>query len=123
LTGYAYGSYLSSNLLKTAMGIYSDWTNNVYLDMLLQINPDQSYWTTAYNANQRYDLIGDYSVFVMTVTLSNGARGQDFLYISKATTTGAGTPEPASLLLWSLGGLGCLIASWKRRRQKRLRLA
>jgi len=69
-----------------------------------------------YDPGKYYDYIGDYSVFVMNVTSTNGkVDSQDFLYIVKHE--GSDVPEPATLLLWTLGGLGVAGTSWARKRR------
>ena len=69
----------------------------------------------AYDPGKYYDYIGDYSVFVMNVTTQGGTDSQDFLYIAKHE--GSDVPEPATLLLWTLGGLGVAGTSWVRKRR------
>jgi len=125
LSNYSYTSADASLLLtaiRAAMGIstVTNWTTNKYLNQLLAVNANQSYWQSAYDARQTYGF-GDYSVFVININLPSGGNAQDFLYIAQANNTGGGdgsVPEPASILLWSLGGLGGLIASWKRKQKR-----
>jgi hypothetical protein len=95
-----------------------------FIDVLNAINPNMDYWKQTYNVNQRYDEIGDYAVFIMNLT------GQDRYYIANAyyeTVTPPDpndVPEPATLLLWTLGGLGVTGSSWMRKRNKKnLKLA
>jgi len=95
----------------------SDWDGNIYLKKLLSINDDYDYWRSLYHANQRYSEIGDYCVFVINVTDSNGeGEYQDFLYIARAEGPPV-IPEPATLLLWSLGSLGLFGTSLARKRR------
>ena len=75
-------------------------------------------WLTAYDMRDRYDIIGDYAVFVMTITGTDGRAYQDFLYLAPANYgNGGGVPEPATLLLWTLGGFGLAGTSWTRKRR------
>lgn len=102
--------------IRALMGItsVSDWTQNVYLNKLLNMN-SRMYWTQPYDASHRYDEIGDYSVFVLNVTDSNGnGQYQDFIYIAYAISD---VPEPAMLLLWTIGGLGLYGSSASRKRR------
>ena len=95
----------------------NEWATNTFLAGFAS---NQSYWMQAYDARQRYDEIGDYCVFIMQVTTPGGQPGQDFLYIANATFTPApGVPEPATLLLWSLGGMGLAGASWCRKHYRK----
>ncbi|MDR1959131.1 MAG: hypothetical protein LBQ54_08840 [Planctomycetaceae bacterium] len=125
LTGYPYTqSSTAASTLQTAFRVLTgtqtgvNWSTNTYLNYLLTLE-DQSYWTQDYNANQYYSQIGDYSVFVMNMTTSNGIAAQDFLYIAKVTGLiggGGGVPEPATILFWAIGGgIGCYVSARKRK--------
>jgi hypothetical protein len=133
LTGFDYvnASTRSSNAgalrdaIRTLIGItgYATWSSNTYLLQLLTINSDQTYWMQAYNPNSYYNIIGDYSIFVMNCYTNDAGttNGQDFLYLSNATSTSAGTPEPATLLLWCLGSAGiCGLTARRHAKKKRL---
>ena len=128
LGGYSYAntsarSTSNSNLrdaIRGLMGISSFNWSSTFASQLLAINSDKSFWTQTYDPNQYYDVIGDYSVFVMTCYNSSGSAGQDFLYVAKATSS-SDTPEPASVLLWGLGSLGFLAA--RRAKKRRMQLA
>ena len=105
--------------IQTTMGLLnSDWLSNKYLKQLLDINNDRSFWTATYDPAKYYQEVGDYAVFAMNVYTSNGANAQDFLYVTKASYGNGGSsdvPEPATILLWSLGTLGYAGASWRKR--------
>ena len=115
----------SSLLLTTLRSLMSpqgtiNWTSNKFLAYLLTINSDQSYWTGVYNPAQYYDEIGNYAVFVMNIHNTSGTgQYQDFLYIAKADYGKGAVPEPATVLLWSLGSLGVFGVSQYRKRNKK----
>ena len=105
--------------IRALMGIriVSKWTENVYLNALLDINDSKEYWTKRYQVNQKYSEIGDYCVFVINVTDTDGlGQYQDFLYIAPAEGT-PDVPEPVTILLWSLGGMGLFGTSLARKRR------
>lgn len=116
------------HLMKIETGVTS-WGTNQYLGYLIDINSDISYWTAAYDPNQYYEEIGNYAVFALNTYTSGNVHRQDFLYVTTADYgngggNGGDVPEPATLLLWTLGGLGAAGASWrKRRNQQKARLA
>jgi hypothetical protein len=63
---------------------------------------------------------------MMIVTNTNGTGAgtyQDFLYIANATYTSPVVPEPATFLLWTLGGVGIFGMNRYRTRNKNPRLA
>ena len=98
-----------------------NWTSNKFLAFLLTINSDRSFWVADYDVNRRYDEIGDYAVFVMSINDSNGnGPCQDHLYVARADYGGGGggVPEPATLLLWVFGSLGTLGVGYCRKRAK-----
>lgn len=116
LSGYDYtGTYQSRydsyNTMWLALGTLMDnfqnaWSGNQFLSQLLGVNSSESYWTQAYDPGKYYDIIGDYSVFVMNCYGPEELKDrQDFLYIAKASSSSS-TPEPATVLLWGLGMLG-----------------
>jgi len=111
-----------SSLLTTLRALMSpqgslDWTTNKYLRYLLSLNDSREYWTSIYNPGDRYTEIGDYAIFVMNISNSSGTgEYQDFLYIAKAQYPNNGVPEPATLLLWTLGA-GTLGFGYRRRRR------
>ena len=101
-------------------------TNNKYLQMLDGMSGYT--WSAAYDPGQSYmGLMDDYRVFVMQTPLSitvnpSGGMGimsmpfytQDVLYVAKPDSSD--TPEPASILLWTLGGLGAAGMAYRKRR-------
>jgi hypothetical protein len=54
---------------------------------------------------------------VSTLTLNNGAyESQAGAGIAAGSTSAPTVPEPATLMIWSLGALGCAIAAYRRKR-------
>lgn len=105
--------------LMGVSGYSPDW-NNPFMKLLLSVQYDKDLWTNKYDPNQYYDVIGNYSVFVMNNRDSSGTyNSQNFLYVTK--TNGSDVPEPATIFLWGLGSLGALAV--KRTRNCRLNLA
>jgi len=72
---------------------------------------------TPYKPDAYYEEIGDYSVFVMDVYLGNGDVSQDFIYIAKVNGV-PHLPEPATILLWTLGTAGAFGYARKRSGKK-----
>ena len=111
------------------------WTTQAALMYLLEINSNINYWTSLYNPDAYYTEIGNYSVFVVNAESMSGSSAlQNYLYLANATNpydyvppvdSGAPgetgepdvVPEPATLLLWTLGGIGMAGASWARKRR------
>jgi len=113
LNGYEYDNTTSRtdsnrallSAIRCLMGIkiVSDWATNDFLAQLLRINNSKSYWSKVYDPNRYYDIIGDYSVFVMNNReIDSDEEGQDFLYVAKNSSD---VPEPTTVLLWGLGNL------------------
>jgi PEP-CTERM putative exosortase interaction domain len=102
------------------------WSNNRFLMQLLNAvqasgipagMTAQEYLMSSYDPGQSYDLMGDYSVFVMRTTSTDGKiASQDFLILLEHEGS-PDVPEPATLLLWTLGGLGAAGTSWARKRR------
>jgi hypothetical protein len=95
------------------------WTTGYYA-YLLTINVDKNYWIGNYNVNQYYEEIGNYAVFIMNIWTNGGTVAQDHLYVAGADYSGGSgdVPEPATLLLWTLGGVGALGINHYRKRSK-----
>ena len=88
---------------------YANW-DNIYVQMLMDINSDQDYWLSTYNPDAYYDEIGNYCVFVMNERsrdfFGDSVPSQSELYIAKAPNAYVSeVPEPASLSLLALGSL------------------
>lgn len=127
LDGYNYESpnydngYVLTKAIQYLMGATYDtnWSN-AFLSDLLEINSDKSYWTQIYDPGQYYDEIGDYSVFVMNNKDEYGTHVQDFLYLAAHEDTSgagnAGTPEPASMLIFGAGLSGLALSFSLRKR-------
>lgn len=113
------------NLLMTgtAAQVNAAASTNKFVQALLQANSSAAYWTGTYNANQRYQEIGDFTVLVMNLTSGpngTGTQYQDMLYVARAGygTDPGGVPEPATLMLWTLGSLGVVGLGYCRKRAK-----
>ena len=111
-------AFIAAMRVLNGIEILANWTSNTFLAGLAS---NRDYWLLEYDTRQRYDEIGDYCVFVMQVTATDlVSPGQDFLYLAHANYTAPpGVPEPAALLLWTLGGMGFAGASWRKRRMKK----
>jgi hypothetical protein len=107
--------------IQTLTGSKSEsWESNKFLAHLLEINDDQDYWLQSYDPARYYDEVGDYSVFVMNGSKSDHDPGQSFLYLAKQESQGSNVPEPASIILWAIGGFGILGGRMYWKRKKRL---
>jgi len=109
-------------LNRAASMTASEWTNNQYALYLLrdvsgfslaEINANtaavqaaKAYWTSNYSTDQYYAELGNYAVFMMDI--GNGTTYQTQLYVTGANYNNPGAPEPATLLLWTLGSIGAL---------------
>ena len=127
-------SFLDQNTLSDSA---ISWTNNRYLNYLmgittalgLSMQAGADFWLADYNLRQNYiyngtDIMGDNYVFVLGVTEVDGSVGSSMLYAARKSIPEEppGTPEPATLLLWTLGGLGLAGTSWLGKRRKNLTL-
>jgi hypothetical protein len=104
----------------------TNWSNNDFLQLLLT-KEAESFWKELYNLEDSYgSLMGDYKVFVVNNAVENIPEGtmvafggpqnvrQDGLYLARTGSTH--TPEPASILLWTLGSLGAAGMAYRKRR-------
>ena len=97
-----------------------DWNDNYseYMDVLLDMNSDISYWGSAYNPDAYYDEIGNYSIFVLNAYWQNPSNFYDYLYIAESSAeTPPVTPEPATMLMFALGIASLPLARCRRRRK------
>ena len=102
------------------------WDNdNIFLSYLLKIHNNQDYWRTNYNLNQAYtdtwlaEDFSEYAVFVLQVGTGVDKTKdtvQDQLYMTKVSRSSGDVPEPATMLLWLMGGLSALGYAKKRRK-------
>ena len=94
----------------------TNWTSNRFLELL--DNMPGYNWTAAYNPAANYGgLMGDSKVFVMNVSVAANTAviRQDVLYVTQYGDSVV--PEPASLLLWTIGSLGAVGAVYHKRRK------
>ena len=107
------------NSMTTASALTFDWDSNKYLQYLLSIRDEKGYWALDYNTNLRYTELGGFSVFMM----DTGSGYQSQLYVSYASHLGNfennDVPEPATLLLWTLGSAGAFGFNHYRKRNKK----
>ena len=117
------------NFLNGVPSLGTNWDNNQYLVQLESMRFGRTVWEDDYVVgksysfsfgDRTYDLgLGDYYVFVLNVQDLDGRIWQNYIYIAQISGTPE-VPEPATMLLWSLGGLG-MAGSWLRqRRMKKL---
>ncbi|MDR1491798.1 MAG: PEP-CTERM sorting domain-containing protein [Planctomycetaceae bacterium] len=133
LGGYDYASDSNAHALNDAFqmllnnDLSGGYENEFLRDMILNAS-DPSTWLTPYNVNDVYPYIGDYAVYVMNLYefivlpeyeyYGYVPTGGDILYLARRIDNvgGAETPEPATLLFWSLGGLTLCGVAWRRKR-------
>ena len=107
----------------------TNWNNNTFLKQLLAVNlssvgvytdsQKKTYWTNAYNLDKVYAELGsfsDYAVFVLNIGDNNKNKVQDQLYVAKVDRPSSDVPEPATMLLWLIGGASALGYAKKRRK-------
>ena len=134
----AYDFYQALNTLNGTLS--TNWNSNNFLYQLRTIESNMDYWTRTYNPGLIYTDIGNISVFILQLRDQTGnSSQQDVLYVANSTGPAAppwdpnqppqpplppsGVPEPASVVLWTLGCLGLTGTSWIRnRRMKRFAL-
>ncbi|MDR1383468.1 MAG: PEP-CTERM sorting domain-containing protein [Planctomycetaceae bacterium] len=112
----------------------SAWATNTYLLHLIGDNTGKSVWFSSYdpaglnqwqNINWITPYLGEYSVFAMNLydyQVGPNFSGYvpiegDVLYLVRQVDNRVATPEPATILFWSFGGLTMLGVAWRRKRQ------
>jgi len=105
------------------------WNGNMYLSWLLTIPGYDRVdnWFDIYNLLGDYSAIGfgDYYIFAMHVWQYQDEQAEEYASMFYAAPRYSDpppvqdVPEPATLLLWTLGGLGLSGTSWLRRRHKK----
>jgi PEP-CTERM motif. len=114
-----------TSYLAVTTNVSTIWTENKFLATLNTIGGYN--WSEIYDPGQSYTgLMNDYRVFIMqntTEVANSGGMGilsttiyrQDVLYVAKGGG-GSDVPEPASILLWTLGSLGAAGVAYRKRR-------
>jgi len=108
--------------IRSLMYSSPDWATDPVLKWLLNLRIEvdgkpasQNYWeSTTYKLTDSYEFMDEYCVFVLNVYYdpqNENMRSQDFLYITKDHA-----PEPATILVWTLGTIG--IVGYARRRSR-----
>ncbi|MDR2924720.1 MAG: PEPxxWA-CTERM sorting domain-containing protein [Azoarcus sp.] len=103
-------SYLGNrDEIRSRFGV-EQWDNSSpYLQSLLALNGDKSYWLAAYDPDKKYTEIGDYSVFVMNnYRIGDGSAMGNMIYVAGAV------PEPETWAML-LAGFGIVGAAARRR--------
>ena len=95
------------------VGTIDTLTNKFYLDLIVE-NSTLTDWMVTYDPGKYYKEIGDFSVFVMNVW-QGPEPVQDLLYVAPSVSTPI-VPEPATLLLWSIGAIGAAGVAYRKRR-------
>ncbi|MCL2162475.1 MAG: PEPxxWA-CTERM sorting domain-containing protein [Betaproteobacteria bacterium] len=91
-------------------------TSNKYLNSLLSINTDKSYWLAPYDPDKLYSEIGYYSVFVMdNRNTAGGASITNTLFVVDRSPSVIPEPETYAMMLAGLGLIGAMV---RRRRSK-----
>ena len=106
----------SIRLGKNGLSMWNipETTSNKYLNSLLSINSDKSYWLAPYNPDKLYSEIGYYSVFVMdNRNTAGGASITNTLFLANMNPI----PEPETYAMM-LAGLGLIGALVRRRRSR-----
>jgi hypothetical protein len=109
-------------LLEETSSIPSDYVkaDNIFLNLLSSINPGSNLtWDDTYYLDETYAFMGSAKVFVIRAELDTLARSgantrQDTLYVWDPGSSDV--PEPASILLWTLGSLGAAGMAYRKRR-------
>ena len=110
--------YLQGRTSVDGVNIADDISSNQYYIYLINSGISMAEAMAAYNLNSTYGgLMDDYKVFVMNtkgLMRSGEAVRQDVLYVVRDGSNNV--PEPASLLLWTLGSLGVAGVTYRKRR-------
>jgi len=123
------------DLKESMVNQSTNMTNNIFLqqltaEKLLTAGDSQLKWTDIYDPASNYGgLMEDAKVFVMQNSFENSPSGgemgirsggsvemrQDVMYVVR-TGGSSDVPEPASILLWTLGSLGAAGMAYRKRR-------
>ena len=74
-------------------------------------------WQQDYDPAESYSFMDGYHVFVLNVSDASDKSSQDFLYITREPPT-VHSPEPATILFWTLGTIGAVGYVGRHRRSR-----
>jgi hypothetical protein len=111
----AWATLTNQDRIRLPLGV-SMWDDkNPYLQSLLSVNSDKSYWLSVYDPDKLYSEIGYYSVFTMVLKDSSGKDMKNMLYLADMHPAVIPEPETWAMMLLGLGMVGGLARRRKTR--------